>query len=586
MNKISSSRNAAFYPSLYIVIFIGISALCLWKCRIGYAHMDESFFLDIPYRMIQGDQLFVEEWHPTQMSAILLVPFVKLYLLISGSTEGIVLAFRYIFTVVWGLMAVFLYFKFRKFHFIGATVASLAFMLFTPHGLIALSYTSMCILLLLLTTVITVTAQKHQRIQYIICGICFAGAVLCCPYLAVLYFALCIWVLIRRFTIRNNNPIFTIDWPCYFVCLSIGIAIMLIVFCFTVFSRTSISEFIASLKYVLYDPEHKLNGLLFELFMYVFSFVKASRIFPLMIIATAVLLLISKQKPEKEKTCFCLMCAICAIGFIPYNLHRYYFPDFPMFPMILLGVYCALLSKNTIIQKLFWIIYIPGLLYTLCNYLASNTGIYAIASASSVMCIPSIMITSIYAESLYSRMHSLSDMKSKRYKRFFMSALIVLFALQLGTELQMKMFFIFWETEPLSAQTIAASAGPEKGILMTEARVVEYNATVNDMRQIAGDSECRKILFIDTKTYLHLCTEKELASFSSWIGSSVNDNTIKRVLDYYEFCPQKIADTVYVEKQYAHYLNVFTERGYQEEITSEGNFILKRIKNDLFNHIT
>ena len=51
--------------------------LYLSRIRMGMADLDESFYLTIPLRLTQGDALFVDEWHLSQLSSFLLYPRVK-----------------------------------------------------------------------------------------------------------------------------------------------------------------------------------------------------------------------------------------------------------------------------------------------------------------------------------------------------------------------------------------------------------------------------------------------------------------------------------------------------------------------------
>lgn len=60
-------------------------------------NVDEGFYLTIPYRLTQGDALLADEWHVTQLVAMLVYPLVKMYLVIFKGTEGIYLAFRYLY---------------------------------------------------------------------------------------------------------------------------------------------------------------------------------------------------------------------------------------------------------------------------------------------------------------------------------------------------------------------------------------------------------------------------------------------------------------------------------------------------------
>ena len=60
---------------VFTVIGCAAGVFLLWKCRYGFANMDEVFYLLTPYRLCQGDALFAGEWHLSQMSAFLVYPW-------------------------------------------------------------------------------------------------------------------------------------------------------------------------------------------------------------------------------------------------------------------------------------------------------------------------------------------------------------------------------------------------------------------------------------------------------------------------------------------------------------------------------
>jgi len=66
----------------YCLLFLLSAILVFWKCRYGFANIDESFYLTIPYRLYQGDALFAHEWHLSQMSLMLI--FSKVFSFISS----------------------------------------------------------------------------------------------------------------------------------------------------------------------------------------------------------------------------------------------------------------------------------------------------------------------------------------------------------------------------------------------------------------------------------------------------------------------------------------------------------------------
>ena len=81
----------------FVILFCGVM-FYLYRIRWGMADVDEGFYLTIPLRMFQGDALLFEEWHVSQLSALLEYPILKIYMLFAKDTEGIILAFRYIYS--------------------------------------------------------------------------------------------------------------------------------------------------------------------------------------------------------------------------------------------------------------------------------------------------------------------------------------------------------------------------------------------------------------------------------------------------------------------------------------------------------
>ena len=165
------------------------------------------------------------------MSGFLLYPAVKLYLLLFGNTEGILLRFRILFTLVWAAGALFFFDRLRRFSNVGAALASLVFLLYTPFGIMALSYNSMGILLLLSACVLAATANTQRNAAWLLSGLFFAGAVLCCPYLLLLYVLgtlAAVWMALRK----KRGAL-----RCWLL-FSAGSAILFLVFCAAIFSNS------------------------------------------------------------------------------------------------------------------------------------------------------------------------------------------------------------------------------------------------------------------------------------------------------------------------------------------------------------
>ena len=116
----------------------------LWRIRFGIDLSDESFYVALPYRFALGDTPFVDELNILQTSALLTFPLVKLYLLATGSTDGIVLFMRqsYVAFVMVTTMVVFTSLRTLLQWPQALLVASIC-LVFVPFNIPNLSYNSM-----------------------------------------------------------------------------------------------------------------------------------------------------------------------------------------------------------------------------------------------------------------------------------------------------------------------------------------------------------------------------------------------------------------------------------------------------------
>ena len=545
---------------LYAIVFLALAAFLFWKCRYGYANMDESFYLTIPYRLCTGDGLLLHEWHLSQLSAFLLYPIMKLYLVLFGGMEGILLRFRVLFTLLWICSALFFFLRLKRFSLPGAMAASLAFLVYAPFGLMALSYNSMGLLLLLMACVLAATADPDSRVAFGLAGLSFAGAVLCCPYLLLLY-GLFTGVAIAS-AVRRKRVLLR----CW-ICFSAGCAVLLVLFCLFLFSRGSLTQIIRVLPRLFEDPEHKGEGLLSSTWAYLRAAAGCSRLFPFCLAAAVVICWVSKRRGEAGAglVALCLVCLTAQFGFL---VRRPYL-NYVMFPPNLLAPYCALHSKKAEIRKPFFAIWLPGAVYTYCINLSSNQEFYVISSASTVMTVASLVILASFVRELGAERVRPRVLAAARF------AAILLVAVQLCAEVTLRYSTVFWEPEGMGAQTVLAEAGPEKGILMTPERYRDYLRAERDAERIRRDDSVQKVLFLSTNTRLYLSAEKEMASFSAWL-SDVNEISIHRLDLYFDLFPEKIPDGIYIEPEYRDFAEHYRAMGYSAESLESGALWLTR----------
>lgn len=74
--------------ALVIAVWITIAVVLAvaWRLRRGIDFTDEAFYLALPVRFALGDRPFVDELNIAQSAALLIYPFVKLHVLVRGTT--------------------------------------------------------------------------------------------------------------------------------------------------------------------------------------------------------------------------------------------------------------------------------------------------------------------------------------------------------------------------------------------------------------------------------------------------------------------------------------------------------------------
>ena len=540
-----SVRRKHIYLLLFGLSFALASVFLFWKCKFGFAQIDESFYLTIPFRLCQGDSLFLHEWNLSQTSSVLLYPVVWTYRLFFQDTVGVLFHFRLIFTFVWVIAALFVFLRLRSFSLVGAMLASLVFLFYTPFGIMALSYNSMGILLLLCACIMAVSLEGSGT-SWFFAGIFLAGAVLCCPYLLVLYIlftaaAFSALILRRKVAIR-----------CWLF-LSFGCCLMFVLFCLLLFSRASFRDLIIVFPELFPDPAHPDFSFLSKLDAYVEDILFCNRAFiPGMFVFALSCILAFWNKGRKIG--FVLVCFAASVILLCFLFEKPYL-NYLMFPINMPGLYCALISRDRNVRRLFLGFWLPGSIYSFCSHFASNQEFYAISSASTVMTIASIMILVCH---LCEQDWQDSTFLFFRKAAYFAFALLI--SVQICGEIYLRYTSVFWEGG-MHEQTVLAESGPEKGILMRPERLQEYQLHENDIAVIRDAESIQKVLFLSRYTYLYLSAQKEYATYSAWL-SGVNALTLKRLDRYYELSPEKTPDGIYVETKSLDYAEHFLAKGY------------------------
>ena len=107
---------------------IFLSILATVKLCIISLGIDEEYAVTMSYRIVSGDQMFLEMWEPHQMSGFLSAFLIRIFLLVTGSTDYLILYLRLCGCVLQFLISLFLYYTTKRyFHPDACFIASVFF---------------------------------------------------------------------------------------------------------------------------------------------------------------------------------------------------------------------------------------------------------------------------------------------------------------------------------------------------------------------------------------------------------------------------------------------------------------------------
>lgn len=535
IKKPPALRDGFFVAGTVLLLFFS-----LWKSRYGLGIYDESFYLTIPYRMCHGDKLFLNEWHVSQLSALLQYPLMKLYLLVHPSTDGIILAFRRIYIAVNFAGGILAYRRLRKYG-AGAAVAVLLYLLYAPYNIMALSYNSLGLLCGFLCAVFLASAAKNS--DYAVSGLFFAGLVLCQPLIlvefAVVYPVLiCVSLILKRRELLRGLLWFLLG------CVILA-APVLVYFIFSV----GISNILAALPLMMSDPEHDMGELLSVSFIYRsivdyylpempagLKFVSRSTLKVLYMGFVPICAAVCLDRGRRRRTALylslsALLCALIGTAYMllyPYKSTYISYVNHLLFPWLLHGV-CLMPFLTKTERWQLSLFYALGFLHAL-SFLTSNQGGNVFSIALLPACLASIMLSIKCCSSLG---------RAKAVPVFICTAVSA------ALLLYVRAGYCFM-SPPVSQFDTQCISGPAAGIYATEDDAARCDSVSLSMKSKSFDAD-GNTLFLATDPLFYLCTDTGLAQYSAWLSFNI-DSTPSRLEAYYGLDPDKRPDTIVIEK--------------------------------------
>lgn len=528
-----------------IIFAAGILILAVfsfWRARYGADAYDEAFYLTIPYRMIKGDVLFLNEWHGSQLSAFLLYPFVRLYLALFKSTDGIIQWFRYTYTFVNAAVSCLAYSRLRRFGG-SAVVGVLIYYLFVPYNISALSYNSMGYMFILLSSVFFATNFDGKKIIYLISGVFFACAVLCQPTL-VAFFAIAFVAVIVYSAFKKDTEYLKIGGM-----FSVGCAIPALPVAAYLLIKIKISDIISSIGMITSDPEHDYTfaeSLLNAFYSYYRKpyFIAVGCAF----VAMLALALILKKK---GKPIYFPIAATFAVGlFFIYRVYsdrNFSYINYLYFPLIFSGITAIIGIKDKSVKRYFTVSLVYSFIH-LFSFVSSNQYAFVMTPAMMPAYIASVIVCDKYIEEIRATLKKSAVTAYKAVMAVSLCAVVALCAYY-----RYESVFSYSGQRTVKEMTSQINSGCYSGILSSEDVYNEIEKYKADFAK-CGFSENDKVLILSKRTWLALENRGRLAQYSAWL-SGIGENTLDRLNEYYRLNPDDKPEYVYICKDEAEAYN-------------------------------
>ena len=550
---------------IYPYILLGLSCLILFiRCFYSFCWSDETFYFSTCHRFFTGDSVFLHEWFPTQLSSLILLPFYAAYILIIGSTTGIILYFRILYVILSLVNAVIMYrILSRHISVFSSCVCSLTLMFYAHLNIATLSYYTLSVQLFLMSMLLIYDYyMTYDKRQLIVSGVLLALSVLSLPTLCIAYFIAVVFILLLLAAVRFlklpesfKNAVRGADLTTLLTQTFIGIMIPAVIFFVFLLCNVSVSDFIKGIPYVLTDEEHG-TSLIYPLRKF---FIGINEVYGygaylsyLLILVTLALSLLKKKLSPMIKLIFfsldtllfvyLFICSLGHTGYIQTAVCLYTLPVF------FLSVKPDLKVFNTFI--------LGGMIMSLTYSYSSNGYLYVLSMGHFIASIGCIIIIDGFLK------------ETDSYRQVYALSLAAVLCVTVIQTMELRLVNIYRDA-PVQMLNFKITSGPASGLYTTSDHYVAYNVAYSTIRKYCMSSELNEpqkypnSMELDSKSignifitkllpWGYMCTDLRAGTPTTW-RTAFNSDRLKA---YYEMNPGRYPDMVLVlNKEYGNYLS-------------------------------
>lgn len=573
-SKTFSYKNQDIAAALCFIVAV---VFFIWKAPHSYGYEDEGYYYTVAQRLMLGDSILTDEWHLAQWFTVFIyLPF-KAFVYFVGSTDGIILFFRYLFIVMQCSVSAVIYYRLRK-HGLFSIFAAVIYFLHIPLTWMATSHNTIGIAFVVLTGVLLATAEKFSKVICFIIGLLIAGAVLCNPSLVLIYILYTLCMIAYEGTKNKKNRIFNFSEISFSVktwfWITIGISALALMFLIYLFSRASLKDILDNLPKLFTDPIYQITSKEYgkqNVITIQKSLLTIINLNPFVFSVYGVLMAtiaFDKKRIARRP----LYLSIISVIFFAYVVQIILSPTLPgenlffwMFPLALLGLTCYSLLENKN-KNIFAFLWILGALYGVCLDFSSDFAPWSSSFALAVSDISSVIFIKNIIDEMQKQNEKSAEpsIKNKKIefkkwpiKRVIVIVIVSTLLVQTGFEFYIDAdvnrysteFFYnaYWpSTEKLNA---TIEAGPLKGLKTTSNTVKLYDEILKDLDVIKeADKKANgkgPVLITGYFPWAYLYLNLPYATYSADISNYIDNS---RLPQYYDLHPEKVPKYIYVTK--------------------------------------
>ncbi len=551
----------------YIFVFSMIVVLTMHLlCIFSPDHFaDESFYPTIPLRLINGDSLVGDEWHLTQFSSLFLYLPVRFWLLIKGSTEGIILYLRFFYFTIHTGVSIWLYKHFRA-HAIPAVVSTLLFYSQVPLRFMSANYHSLLALFLLLFTISlhTIATKEKKVIYYLLAGCCYACCCVCNPFECFIYpiylFICILWEIKNKHTNKGRRipykelmkakekydlqrKFFGKDAILGFSTgIALTAAICVIFFVLTGGSFSSLKE---NIPHLLTDGGHDiflspLKSFIEKISLTAKHINSISLGLPFILPAFFITLFIDKKRKKAvHMLVYIIIAFVLAVFFTvgvtlgALNSSRCLAITLPL---AIVSTTCYILTQNKN-KQLFYCMWLPSAVATVIQYLASDLHL----SVMWTLVIGNLAGVFFISDFINELRHLPTEKNNQSQEK---TATLCTRLLCAGVCLQLILqcgLYVIGRT--VGSDYVKLDKGPYSGIYMNQDTYNKNHSIMSDLNQIKSLADNDEpVLIISEFSWMYLYIERPFATYSAWQPFLEAD----RLKAYYSLNPCKIPSYIFI----------------------------------------